>query len=59
MLNILCCVKQAPDVGQMRMDPETGSLVRAAVPAILNPQDANAVSAAVKTGEYGLIFCGK
>lgn len=37
MLNILVCVKQVPDVDQMKMDPETGSLVRAGVPAILNP----------------------
>ncbi|MBO6041438.1 MAG: electron transfer flavoprotein subunit beta/FixA family protein [Oscillospiraceae bacterium] len=54
MLKILVCVKQCPDVDQMRMDPETGSLVRAGVPAILNPQDAYAVSAAVKVKEtYG------
>ena len=54
MLKILCCVKQVPDVDQMRMDPETGSLIRAGVPAILNPQDANALSAAVKVKEqYG------
>ncbi|MBR4394472.1 MAG: electron transfer flavoprotein subunit beta/FixA family protein [Oscillospiraceae bacterium] len=54
MLKILVCVKQCPDVDQMRMDPETGSLVRAGVPSILNPQDANAVSAAMKVKEtYG------
>lgn len=54
MLNILCCVKQVPDVDQMRMDPETGSLIRAGVPSILNPQDANALSAALKVKEaYG------
>ncbi len=47
MLKILCCVKQCPDVDQMRMDPATGNLVREGVPAILNPQDANAVAAAV------------
>ena len=53
-LKILCCVKQVPDVDQMRMDPETGLLVRAGVPAILNPQDANALSAAMKVKEtYG------
>ena len=54
MLKILCCVKQVPDVDQMRMDPETGSLIRAGVPAILNPVDANALSAALKVKEtYG------
>ena len=46
MLKILCCVKQVPDVDQMRMDPETGNLIRAGVPAILNPLDANALEAA-------------
>ena len=63
MLRILCCVKQVPDVDQMRMDPETGNLVRAGVPAILNPQDANAVAAAVRVketwgGEITLITMG-
>ena len=54
MLKILCCVKQVPDVDQMRMDPETGNLIRAGVPAILNPQDANALSAAMSVKEtYG------
>lgn len=54
MLKILCCVKQVPDVDQMRMDPETGNLIRAGVPAILNPQDANALSAAMKIkAQYG------
>lgn len=54
MLKILCCVKQVPDVDQMRMDPETGTLIRAGVPTILNPLDGNAVSAAVKVKEtYG------
>ena len=35
----------------MRMDPATGNLIRAGVPAILNPLDANALSAAVKVKE--------
>ena len=51
MLKILVCVKQVPDVDQMRMDPATGNLIRAGVPAILNPLDANALSAAVKVKE--------
>lgn len=54
MLKILVCVKQVPDVDLMRMDPETGSLIRDGVPAILNPLDANAMSAAVSVKErYG------
>ena len=54
MLNILCCVKQVPDVNLVKIDPETGSLIRQGVPSILNPLDANALEAAVMTKErYG------
>ena len=63
MLSILVCVKQVPDVDQMKMDPETGTLVRTGVPAILNPLDANALSAAMAVketwgGEITLITMG-
>ena len=54
MLNILVCVKQVPDVNLVKIDPATGSLIRAGVPAILNPLDGNALEAAVRTKEkYG------
>lgn len=54
MLKILVCVKQVPDVDLMKMDPETGTLIRAGVPTILNPLDANALAAAVAVKEqYG------
>lgn len=54
MLKILVCVKQVPDVDLMKMDPETGTLIRAGVPTILNPLDANALSAAMWVKEqYG------
>ncbi len=54
MLNILVCVKQVPDVNLVKIDPVTGSLIRAGVPAILNPLDANALEAAVQVKEqYG------
>ena len=54
MPNILVCVKQVPDVNLVKIDPVTGSLIRAGVPAILNPLDANALEAAVRVKErYG------
>ena len=54
MLNILACVKQVPDVNLVKIDPETGSLIRQGVPSILNPLDANALEAAVQCKEkYG------
>lgn len=54
MLKILVCVKQVPDVDLMKMDAATGTLIRAGVPTILNPLDANALSAALSVKErYG------
>ena len=54
MLKLLVCVKQVPDVEQLKMDPATGTLIRAGVPTILNPLDANALAAAVSVKEqYG------
>lgn len=54
MLKILVCVKQVPDVDLMKMDLETGTLIRAGVPTILNPLDGNALSAAISVKEqYG------
>ena len=59
MLNILCCVKQVPDVNLVKMDPVTGSLIRQGVPSILNPLDANALEAAVRMKEQygGTVTC--
>lgn len=51
MLRILVCVKQVPDIDLVKMDPETGNLVRAGVPSLLNPLDANALEAAVRVKE--------
>ncbi len=59
MLNILVCVKQVPDVNLVKIDPETGSLIRKGVPAILNPHDENALEAAVQVKERcgGTVTC--
>ena len=59
MLNILVCVKQVPDVNQVKIDPETGSLIRKGVPAILNPHDENALEAALQMKERygGFVTC--
>ena len=54
MLNILVCVKQIPDIDLVKMDPETGNLIRAGVPTLTNPLDLNALEAAVQVKErYG------
>ena len=51
MLNILVCVKQIPDIDLVKMDPETGNLVRTGVPTLTNPLDLNALEAAVQLKE--------
>jgi electron transfer flavoprotein beta subunit len=48
MIHMLVSVKQVPDTTNIRIDPETGSLIRKGVPAILNPYDAHAVAAAAE-----------
>jgi len=46
MFHLLVSVKQVPDTTNIRIDPETGSMIRKGVPAILNPYDAHAVASA-------------
>ena len=45
---ILVCAKQVPDTNEIRINPETGTLIRDGVPSILNPDDANALEEALK-----------
>ncbi|MFA5809083.1 MAG: electron transfer flavoprotein subunit beta/FixA family protein [Thermoleophilia bacterium] len=46
-ISSVVCVKQVPDTTQVRVDPETGSLIRKGVPSIINPFDLHAVEAAL------------
>ncbi len=48
MFHALVGIKQVPDTTNIRIDPETGNLIRQGVPTILNPYDAHAVAAAVE-----------
>lgn len=50
----IVCVKQVPDTTQVRIDPDTGSLIRKGVPSIINPFDLHAVEAALELRDrYG------
>ena len=40
--------KQVPDTNEIKINPETGSLIRDGVPSILNPDDANALEEALR-----------
>lgn len=46
--NIIVCAKQVPDTNEIRINPETGTLIRDGVPSILNNDDANALEEALK-----------
>ncbi|MGI5970578.1 MAG: acryloyl-CoA reductase electron transfer subunit gamma [Oscillospiraceae bacterium] len=53
-MKIICCVKQVPDTsGKVAVKPD-GTLDRASMPAITNPDDKNAVEAALRLKDkYG------
>jgi len=47
-MHALVFIKQVPDASQVRINYETGTLIREGVPAILNPYEVHAVEEAVK-----------
>ena len=47
-MKIVVCVKQVPDTTEIKINPQTGTLIREGVPSILNPDDASALEAALE-----------
>jgi electron transfer flavoprotein beta subunit len=53
-MHIVCCVKQVPDTAQVKIDPETNTLIRSGVESVCNPYDLVAAEMAVQlTEKYG------
>jgi electron transfer flavoprotein beta subunit len=50
-MHIIVCIKQVPNVSEVKWDPETGALIRKGVPSIINPNDKNAIEAALQLKE--------
>ncbi|MGB8706499.1 MAG: electron transfer flavoprotein subunit beta/FixA family protein [Dehalococcoidia bacterium] len=50
-MHIICCIKQVPDTAQVKIDPDTNTLIRSGVESICNPYDLTAVEAAVQLTE--------
>lgn len=46
-MNIIVCVKQVPNTNEIKINPETGTLIRDGVESILNHDDANALEQAL------------
>jgi electron transfer flavoprotein beta subunit len=50
-MNIIVCIKQVPDTANVKIDPQTNTLVREGVASIINPFDMYAIEEAVRTKE--------
>ncbi len=51
-MNIAVCVKQVPDTTEVKVNPETGTLIRAGVPSIINPFDHFALETALEIKKH-------
>jgi len=51
---VVACIKQVPDTTQVKIDPNTGTLVREGVPFIMNPFDIHALEESLRLKDrYG------
>jgi electron transfer flavoprotein beta subunit len=50
-LNIVVCIKQVPDTAEVKINPETNTLIRDGVPSIINPFDMHAIEAGLQIRE--------
>jgi len=50
-LKIFVCIKQVPGVSEVKIDPDTNTLVREGVKSIINPTDRNAIELALELKE--------
>lgn len=54
MMKIIVCIKQVPDTSEVKIDPETNTIIREGVPSIINPFDKYALEAGLQLKEkYG------
>ncbi len=47
-MKIIVCIKQVPDTNEVKLNPETGTLIRDGVPSIINPDDKAGLEAALR-----------
>ncbi|KJU83249.1 electron transfer flavoprotein beta-subunit [Candidatus Magnetobacterium bavaricum] len=50
-MKIVVCIKQVPDTAEVRINPQTNTLIRDGVPSIINPYDLHAIEAALAIKE--------
>lgn len=53
-MNIIVCIKQVPNTNEVKINQETGTLIRDGVESIINPDDKNALEGALRLkDQYG------
>ena len=53
-MNIVVCIKQVPDTTEVKINPQTGTLIREGVPSIMNPDDKGGLEYALQLKDkYG------
>lgn len=50
-MNIIVCIKQVPDTTDVKIDPETNTLIRTGVQSIINPFDMYAIEEGIRLKE--------
>lgn len=50
-MNIIVCIKQVPDTTDIKIDPETNTLIRSGVQCIINPFDMYAIEEGIRLKE--------
>lgn len=50
-MNIIVCIKQVPDTTNVKINPETNTLIREGIPNIINPFDMYAIEEALRLKE--------
>ena len=50
-MNIIVCLKQVPDTTDVKIDPNTNTLIRQGIKAIINPFDSYALEEGVRLKE--------
>ena len=47
-MNIVVCIKQVPDTTEVKIDPNTGTIIRDGIPSIMNPDDKGVLEVALR-----------
>jgi electron transfer flavoprotein beta subunit len=50
-MKVFVCIKQVPGVSEVKIDPETNTLIREGIPSIINPMDKNGIELALSIKE--------